>query len=123
MSTARTQALQPSAAVDTARFDAISLTLCNITEIVKLAAFAAETRRTLEGIRNALHYREEMQEVIRGSVTNSSNWTEMEDPSGNVLDYVAVQLEQINDDLNKNFENLAPARPVISDAEKNGGGT
>ena len=119
--TPNTQTPQPRAVVNTTRFDEISLTLYNITEIVKLAAFAAEARRTLEGIRNALHYREEMQEVIRDSVLNSAQWSEMEDSAGDVLDYVARQLHQVNDDFNKNFHGPSPARTAIREAEKMGG--
>lgn len=119
--TTNTQTQQRRAAVETERFEEISLTLYNLTEIVKLAAFAAEARRTLTGIDDTLHYREEMKEVIRDSVLNSAQWAEMEDNTGGVLDYVARQLHQVNGDFNKNFHGPLPALTVIREAEKMGG--
>jgi len=119
--TTKTQMPQRPAGVDTTRFDEISLTLHNLSEIVKLAAFAAEARRTLAAIDNALYFREEVQEMIRMGVSNSRQWSEMEDNTGDVLDYVARQLHQVNDDFNTNFQDLAPARRVIPEAGKIGG--
>lgn len=123
MSTPRTQAQQPRAAAAAARFDEISLTLHNLTEIVKLAAFAAEARRTLTEIDYTLQYRPEIKEVIRDSVLSAAQWSEMEDNTGDVLDYIARQLKQVNGDFNKNFHDLAPAKTVIPESEKMGGRT
>lgn len=120
MSTPNTKAPQRRAAAS-ARFEEISLTLHNLTEIVKLVAFAAEARRTLTEIDNTLHYREEMKEVIRDSVSNHAQWSEMEDNTGDVLDYLARQLKKVNGDFNQNFHDLEDAGTVIPEAKKKGG--
>lgn len=93
--------------------DDLSLKLFQITEIVKLAAFAAESRRVLEGIRNVAHYRPEMQKVIEDSSKCPNTWTEMDDSTGNVLDYIARELEDIN---------TAFVEAVYDLAEKKNGG-
>ena len=118
--TPNAQTLQPRAAVDTARFDAISLTLYNLTEIVKLAAFAAEARRTLTCIHDTLHYRQEMKQVICDSVSNSAQWAELEDNTADVLDYVARQLRVVNREFDENFYGPSPARTAMREAEKIG---
>ncbi|ABM37952.1 hypothetical protein [Polaromonas naphthalenivorans] len=79
----------------TDKADDLSLRLYNLTEIVKLAAFAADARRTLAGIREATQYRPEMQKFI-DSVPASSNWLVHECNAGEVLSYVACQLEEVN---------------------------
>lgn len=121
VNTPNTPAQQHQAAAATAKSGEISSTLYHLTAIVRLAAFAAEARRTLTGIEDALHYREEMQEVIRGSVLKSAQWATLEDSTGQVLDYVACQLEKVADDFTENFDDMGPARPVIPVGEKIGG--
>ena len=121
MSTLVTPAPQRSGADATAKSGEISSTLYHLTAIVRLAAFAAEARRTLTGIDDALHYREEMQVIIRGSVLKSAQWAMLEDSAGQVLDYVACQLEKVADDFTENFDDMGPARPVIPVGEKIGG--
>ncbi len=121
MNTANTQAQQRIAEAAIAQADEISLKLCNLTEIVKLAAFAAEARRTLEEIKNVMHYRPEMQKVIKDGVLNASNWSELEDNTGDVLGYVARQLEKVNDDFTQNLYGLAHAKTGSIESEKIGG--
>lgn len=116
-----TDAQQRRSAAATAQSDEISLTLHNLTEIVKLAAFAAEARRTLAGIDNTTHYQSEMREVIRTSVSNSENWDEMEDSMGEVLTFVARQLEKVNGDFTKNLYDLAHPGRGRTESEKIGG--
>jgi hypothetical protein len=116
-----TQAQQRRAAAATAQSDEISQTLDNLTEIVRLAAFAAEARRTLVGIDNTLHYRPEMKQIIRDSVLNAAQWSEMEDNTGEVLFYVARQLEKVNGDFTENLYDLAHPSRGLTEAEKIGG--
>jgi|GEM_PF-6787433 len=71
--------------------------LYNLTEIVKLAAFASESKRVLEGIRNASEYRPEMQKAIRDNVTAWNNWSEMDDATSSVLAYAVIEMEAVND--------------------------
>jgi hypothetical protein len=123
MNKVNTQAPQPPAAAAAAQSGEISRTLYNLTAIVRLAAFAAEARRTLVGIEDALHLRGQRQDVIRDSVLKSAQWAFLEDSTGEVLDYVACQLEKITDDFTENCQDLAPARIAIREAEKRGGRT
>ena len=121
MSSTRTQALQPQAVVDTARFDEISLTLCNLTEIVKLAAFAAEARRTLAEIQDLARLVPVFQTTLKEEISNPNSWAELVDNTADVLDYVARQLKQVNGDFIENFHDLAHARTALPEAEKMGG--
>lgn len=93
----------------TTHADALSMKLYNLTEIVKLAAFAAEARRTLTGIESVMHYRPEMREAITTSVPASSNWNDLPDNTGDVLHYVAGQMDDMQDDLLKGVYDLARA--------------
>jgi hypothetical protein len=113
---ANTKQLQRIANAAMTKADALSLTLHNLTEIVRLAAFAAESRRTLEGIKNAMHFRPEMQEVIDGAVPYASNWLEMEDTTGEVLRYTADQLEEVKSEFTESLYDLARAMPTGTDA-------
>ena len=85
--------------LDTTTADVLSLKLYNLTEIVKLAAFAAEARRTLSGIQDVMHYRPEMREAITNNVNSSANWSEMSDNTGDVLHYVANELQDVNSEF------------------------
>jgi hypothetical protein len=93
----------------TARADALSMKLYNLTEIVKLAAFAAEARRTLTGIESVMHYRPEMREAITTSVSASSNWSDLPDNTGDVLNYVAGEMGDIQYAFLKDVHDLAQA--------------
>ena len=80
----------------TDKADDLSSRLNQLTEIVKLAAFAADARRTLVAIQEATHYRPDMQKVI-DNVPLAHNWLTHECNVGEVLSYVADQLEEVND--------------------------
>jgi hypothetical protein len=95
VTTTKIKAQQRIAKVATAKADELSLKLHHLTKIVRLAAFAAESRRTLQGIENALTFRPEMQEVLAEVVPCINNWAEMEDAVGDVLCYAADQLEEV----------------------------
>jgi hypothetical protein len=102
----------------TSKADELSLKLNNLTEIVKLAAFASEARRTLEGIDSIMKHSPEMRAVVNASVDTSSNWKAMEDVTGNVLSYVAQELDAVNRDFTQTVYDLANAANAT---EKKGG--
>ncbi|MEO6320112.1 MAG: hypothetical protein ABIR56_05580 [Polaromonas sp.] len=81
-------------AIDAAETD--SLALYKLTNVIKLAAFACETRRTLEGINNALTHDKEARAAISKNVNAWRTWTEMDDVTGEVLQDVAMQLDALN---------------------------
>ena len=85
--------------------DTDSLALYKLTNLVKLAAFACEARRTLEGIDGALTYQPKAKEAISQQVSYSNNWSEFEDVTAHVLQDVALQMEALNEAIsNRPFE-------------------
>ena len=116
------QALIAAAATNT--FDAISLKLHNLTEIVKMAAFAAEARRTLGGIQDVARLVPTFQMTLKDETSNPNSWAEFVDNTADVLDYVARQLKQVNGEFTANLYGLADeTRATLSEPEKIGGRT
>ena len=74
----------------------LSLQLNHLTNLVKLAAFAAEARRVLSGIHDVANCQPELQKTIMRAVPASNTWLGMTDSSGEVLNYVARQLDEVN---------------------------
>ena len=87
--------------------DVLSLRLFHLSKIAHLAAFAAESRRVLEGIEDATRFRPEIREAISAGVSDSEYWTDLEDTSGEVLSNLAHELEKINIDLTDTVYGLA----------------
>lgn len=110
MNIPKTEAQQRIASAATRKADDLCLKLFNLTEIVKLAAFAAESRRVLNDIKNAAVYRPEMQKVIDDSSQCPHTWVEMNDSTGNVLDYVSRQLEDVSNGFLNTVYDLANGR-------------
>ena len=79
--------------------DALSLRLFHLKNMTKLAAFAAEARRTLEAFDVIAEYRPAMRSAIHAEVQYPSNWREYDDVSGDVLQRVAQQLEEVSTDM------------------------
>lgn len=79
--------------------DEFSLRLYHLANVAKLAAFACEARRTLEGVADAVHFREEMREKLFEAIPCANNWREMEDVSGAVLQELARGLEAMQDSM------------------------
>lgn len=72
------------------------LALHHIKNVVLLAAFACEARRTLEGMTDALTYHAEARASVEELVTASSNWSCFEDVTGDVLRHVASQIDDLS---------------------------
>lgn len=83
--------------------DRLSLKMFRLQEIVKLAALASESARTLNEIRGAITFKPETQEYLSKNVRAMTSWQDREDSTGEVLAYVAEEL----DELNTQFTNLA----------------
>jgi hypothetical protein len=96
MSTHQTEAQERMTSAATRKADDLSLKLFNLTEIVKLASFAAEARRVLESIKAGTAYNPDMQQVIDSCSACPHTWMEMDDSTGNVLDYIGRELGTIN---------------------------
>ena len=103
--------LQPSADIQALReavnSDAFSdsTKLHRLTAIVKLAAFASEARRTLEGIDSVLSSHPKTFEAIRTSLSGPSNWVDMDDVVSDVLRDVGNRLDDLSNVIgNRPFE-------------------
>jgi hypothetical protein len=113
------KAEQPSAvkaAIDAAKDAANtdSLALHQLTNIVKLVAFACEARRVLKGTFDLLPYYPEADKHVAASVTACRSWIEFDDVTGDVLQDVAIRLDKLDEvishrpyELDKSFSPLA----------------
>ena len=82
------------AALDAAETD--SLALYHIKNVVLLAAFACEARRTLKSTSNALQYHAEARSSVEELVRAPNNWGEFENVAGDVLQHVASQIDGLS---------------------------
>lgn len=80
--------------------DTLSVKLFNLGQITKLAAFASETRRTLELYSSQAVYFPKFKNHLEACDEAVNNWTLYEDTSGEVLKEVARQIEACASDLN-----------------------
>ena len=111
MSHTNTQTVQPGvtvqAVIEAAResCNADTLALYRLTNIIKLAAFAAESRRVLSGIDDALNNSPKASELLNKSIKARMSWSDFDDVTGDVLQDVAAQLNDLNDVMcNRPFE-------------------
>ena len=74
----------------------LSLRLDHLTGLLKLAAFAIEARRVLSGIHEAKKDQPVLAQAVTKAVPTSNTWLSMDDSVGEVLNYVARQLEEVN---------------------------
>ncbi len=75
--------------------EADSLALHHINNVVRLAAFACEARRTLQGIEEVLRYEPTAQKAVADTVPASRNWTQFDDVVGDVLQQASTQIEAL----------------------------
>lgn len=73
--------------------------LHRLSNIVKMAAFACEARRTLEGIEGVLTYQPKAKEAVDKQLRANNNWAEIADVTGEVLLDVAEQLAALNESI------------------------
>ena len=76
----------------TAKADKISMRAYGLAQVLKVCAFAAEARRTLTDIEDALVYRDKAREDLRNHVHAMTNWAELRDTSGDALEFVAQEM-------------------------------
>ena len=76
-----------------ARQQEMDATRYRLASIVKLAAFAAEARRTLEEFTASIEVFPEAEAYLLNAVQKSQQWGVMEDATGEVLAEVSRQLE------------------------------
>ena len=86
--------------------------LYRIGNILKLAAFAAEARRTLDAVDGAIPYFKDAEKHLHETVTAWRNWTVMEDTVGDVLNDVAREVGELverMDNRDSHLKRLAEA--------------
>ena len=76
----------------TAKADRISMRAYGLAQVLRVFAFAAEARRTLTDIEDALVYRDKAREDLRNHVHAMTNWAELRDTSGDALEFVAQEM-------------------------------
>lgn len=84
------------AATDAA--DQLGMKLYGLTQVVKLAAFAAECRKALVSIEDALEHRPKVKEDLRNHA-HMTNWMETPDPTGEALAAAAIEMERASGDF------------------------
>lgn len=100
----------------TDRADALSMRLYHLKNVVHLASFAAESRRTLEGIESATHCRPEMQSVISEHVEAMNTWACRKDVAGDVLEWVAMEMDTLNDEMTEFMYEICAQRKATAQA-------
>ena len=76
--------------------ETLSYKLESICELVKLAAFASEARKALEGIHQVLAYYPDVSARIAANMDAANEWTTFEDNTSSVLQSIARQLSECN---------------------------
>lgn len=82
-----------------ARKPITNVDVLHLKSVVQVCAFASEAQRILKGIDHAAKAFPEVERGIRTCVTAPGNWTCFEAPIASVLAEVALQLEQLADDI------------------------
>lgn len=70
-----------------------------LSQLVKLASFAAEARRTLEAISNASVLDQQLANELMQCVDAVNNWGTFDDVSGEVLRDIGSALERLANDV------------------------
>ena len=76
-----------------------SLALFHINNVVRLAAFACEARRTLQGIDDVLQYQPDVRESIADRVPAARNWTAFDDVASDVLQNLSTQIQALSESI------------------------
>lgn len=86
----------------TSKADDLGMKLYGLTQVVKLAAFAAEARKALVSLDAAFEHRPKVRDDLHNHA-HLANWSEMPDASSDALQFIAQELEQANEE----FTNLS----------------
>jgi hypothetical protein len=83
----------------TSKADDLGMKLYGLAQVVKLAAFAAEARRTLTDLEDRLIWRDKVREDLRNHVHQMTAWAEMPDTASDALQFIAGELAQANEEF------------------------
>lgn len=90
-----------AAALPKTRKSVTNIDVLHLKSVVQVCAFASEAQRILKGIDHAAKVFPEVDRGIRTCVAASGNWPCFEAPIASVLAEVALQLEQLADDIER----------------------
>ena len=79
--------------------EALHLRAYHAINVLKLVALTSETKRVLLDIETALEFRPELREKLRQNVRHMTGWLEQQDPTSEVLDHLALELEETSSGL------------------------
>jgi hypothetical protein len=96
------------------QIDAQAQEVYRLAQVVKLAAFAAEARRTLEAIGNACVLDRQLAEELAQHVDAVNNWGTFDDVSGEVLRGLGSSLEHIAADADRMAMQIKNSNSVTS---------
>lgn len=77
----------------------LSIRLNSLNQVIKLCAFSAEARRTLDEIQWHGQINQDFKKTLHTYIEASGEWTTHDDVLGLVLKDVSRQINQLNDDL------------------------
>lgn len=86
--------------------DDLGMKLYGLTQVVKLAAFAAEARKALSSLEDAFEHRPKVRDDLRAHAY-LTDWQEMPDTSSEALQYIVQELEQANEEFTDQSYRLA----------------
>lgn len=78
-----------------------NIDVLHLKSVVQVCAFASEAQRILKGIDHAAKIRPEIADGISAHVDAPRNWGSFEAPIASALAEVALQLEQLADDIER----------------------
>lgn len=99
----------------------LSMQLIDITQLVELAAFAAEARRTLNAIQRLKRFDPVVCKTIDLHVKCPDDWGSFPDSSGLVLHEIGRQLEKINTAFTKTVFDLANGEEECAESNHDDG--
>lgn len=81
--------------------DSLSIEMLYMQEVVKLAAMAAESKRTLRAVNESLAYMPEAKQQLEKEVHRMYAWEDRDENIGDVLTFVADRLTSLNGRLSE----------------------
>ena len=97
-----------------AKADALSSRLYHLGNIARLAAFAAQARNTLESIEQLKSVLPDVSALINEHVEDPNDWCEKQDVSGQVLSWLANEMERLDAEMTESMYSVVRGEEVTS---------
>lgn len=79
--------------------EALHLRAYYATRMLKLVALASETKRVLLDVETLLESCPDTRRMLRQNVSDMTGWLDQKDPTAEILDYLALELEEASNGL------------------------